>query len=258
MVMDGTANMRDADAAAAGETRKARQSHNAATVNAALLMNRVPDGDGVAALRAAIRDVFPGRIALLSSFGAESAVVLHLVAQADPATPVVFLNTGQLFAQTEQYQRELSERLGLTNVRVQKPEPEALSAEDPKGMLWQSDPDRCCYLRKVVPLERSLEGFDAWITGRKRFQGGRRTTLPVVEVENRRVKINPLAGWTQERLDAYFAAHDLPRHPLWEFGYPSIGCHPCTRPVAPGEDPRSGRWTGNGKTECGIHQNRWG
>ncbi|MEK9966457.1 MAG: phosphoadenylyl-sulfate reductase, partial [Rhodospirillaceae bacterium] len=108
------------------------------------------------------------------------------------------------------------------------------------------------------PMERALEGFDAWVTGRKRFQGGNRTTLPVVEVENRRVKINPLAGWSPQDVDAYFETHDLPRHPLWEFSYLSIGCHPCTRAVKPGEDPRAGRWDGSDKTECGIHGNRWG
>ncbi len=234
------------------------QSHNTAHMRAARLMNHVPDGVGEKIMRAAIEEVFPFRVAVLSSFGAESAVILHQVAQIDPATPVLFLETGQLFAQTIQYQEELSERLGLTDVRVVRPDPGKLARQDPNGDLWKSDPGACCHLRKVLPLENALEGFDAWITGRKRFQGGSRTTLPVVEVENKRVKVNPLAGWTQERLDGYFAEHDLPRHPLWEQGYLSIGCHPCTRPVEAGEDPRAGRWAGQDKTECGIHQSRWG
>lgn len=234
------------------------QSHNTAQMRASRLMNAVPDGNGAGLLRAAIEEIFPHRIAVLSSFGAESAVVLHQVAQIDPDLPVLFLETGQLFAQTLDYQTALSERLGLTNVRVQKPDSHALAEHDPRGDLWQRDPEACCDLRKVQPLSRALEGFDAWITGRKRFQGGTRTTLPVVEVENRRVKLNPLAGWSQADLDAYFTDHDLPRHPLWEFGYLSIGCHPCTRPVQPGEDPRAGRWSGNAKTECGIHGKPWG
>ena len=232
------------------------QSHNTAQMRAARLMNRVPDGVGEKLMRAAIKDVFAHRIAVLSSFGAESAVVLHQVARIDPATPVLFLDTGQLFAQTVQYQRELTERLGLTDVRVHRPDPVRLANRDPNNELWKTDPEACCRLRKVLPLEAALEGFDAWITGRKRFQGGSRTTLPVVEVENRRVKVNPLAGWTQERIDAYFDQHDLPRHPLWEFGFLSIGCHPCTRAVTAGEDARAGRWSGLGKTECGIHGSR--
>lgn len=233
------------------------QSHNTAQMRASRLTNAVPDGNGAGLLRAAIEEIFPHRIAVLSSFGAESAVVLHQVAQIDPDLPVLFLETGQLFAQTLDYQAALSERLGLTNVRLQKPDPHTLDRHDPKGDLWQRNPEACCDFRKVQPLSRALEGFDAWITGRKRFQGGTRTTLPVVEVENRRVKLNPLAGWSQADLDAYFATHDLPRHPLWEFGYLSIGCHPCTRPVRPGEDPRAGRWSGNAKIECGIHGKPW-
>lgn len=241
-----------------GEFEAPSQSHNSAHMRAALLMNLVPDGRGEKVLQAAIEEVFPFRIATLSSFGAESAVVLHMIASIDRAMPVIFLDSGQLFAQTLQYQEELSYRLGLTNVRVQHPEARDLAKADSDGMLWKTDPGACCHLRKVVPMERALEGFDAWVTGRKRFQGGNRTTLPVVEVENRRVKINPLAGWSPQDVDAYFETHDLPRHPLREFGYLSIGCHPCTRAVKPGEDPRAGRWDGSDKTECGIHGNRWG
>lgn len=233
-------------------------SHNRAQVEIARLMDRVPDGDGTAILDVALREAFAGRIAVMSSFGAESAVLLHLVARIDPATPVIFLDTGMLFAQTGQYQRALADRLGLTNVVAQKPDPDEVAAVDPAGDLWQRDPDACCNLRKVVPMERALAPYDAWVTGRKRFQGGARTALPVVEVENARIKINPLAGWSQQRLDDYFIEHELPRHPLYEFGYRSLGCHPCTRPVAPDEDARAGRWDGRDKSECGIHANRWG
>lgn len=233
-------------------------SHNQAQLEASRLLDRVPDSDGAKILEVALRDAFIGRIGVLSSFGAESAVLLHLVAQIAPATPVIFLDTGMLFAQTEQYHRALTAMLGLTDVRTQKPDADEIAAIDPAGDLSQRDPDACCNLRKVLPMERALAPFDAWVTGRKRFQGATRSALPVVEIENGRVKVNPLAGWSQQRLDDYFVEHALPRHPLYEFGYLSIGCHPCTRPVAPGEDARAGRWAGSDKTECGIHANRWG
>lgn len=235
-----------------------RLSHNQAQLEASRLLDLVPDGDGVRALEAALTDAFVGRIAVMSSFGAESAVLLHLVAKIAPQTPVVFLDTGMLFAQTEQYQRALTDMLGLTDIRVQKPDPDEVAAIDPAADLWRRDPDACCNLRKVVPMERALAPFDAWVTGRKRFQGATRSALPVVEIEGGRIKVNPLAGWSQQRLDDYFIEHQLPRHPLYEFGYLSIGCHPCTRPVAPGEDARAGRWSGLEKSECGIHANRWG
>jgi phosphoadenosine phosphosulfate reductase len=233
-------------------------SHNQAQLEASRLLDAVPESSGEKILEVALRDAFVGRIAVLSSFGAESAVLLHLVARVAPATPVVFLDTGMLFAQTDQYHRALTNMLGLTDVRIQRPDADEVAAIDPAGDLSQHDPDACCNLRKVLPMERALAPFDAWVTGRKRFQGATRSALPVVEVENGRVKINPLAGWSQQRLDDYFVEHALPRHPLYEFGYLSIGCHPCTRPVAPGEDSRAGRWAGRDKTECGIHANRWG
>jgi phosphoadenosine phosphosulfate reductase len=241
-----------------GDSPTPSQSYNTAQMRLARLMNRVPSGVGHKVMRAAIEEVFPHRIGVLSSFGAESAVLLHQVAVINPATPVLFLETGKLFAQTLQYQEALTARLGLINVRVHRPGLARVARLDPDGDLWRSDPEACCNLRKVVPLEPALEGFDAWISGRKRYQGGKRTTLPVVEVENRRVKINPLAGWSLDDINEYFVTHDLPRHPLWEFGYLSIGCYPCTRAVQPGEDVRAGRWSGLDKTECGIHGKPWG
>jgi phosphoadenosine phosphosulfate reductase len=210
-------------------------------------------GDALSLLRAMIRDEFPGRIALVSSFGADAAVLLHLVAQVDPATPVLFLDTGQHFALTRAYRQALATHIGLTDVRDIAPDAAALTAEDPGRDLWQRDPDGCCHLRKVVPLEGALRGFDAWITGRKRFQGASRAALPPVEAEAGRIKVNPLWSWSAADVDAYYVAHALPRHPLVAQGYPSIGCRPCTRAVAAGEDARAGRWAGTGKTECGIH-----
>ncbi|MGO9134633.1 MAG: phosphoadenylyl-sulfate reductase [Methylovirgula sp.] len=204
-------------------------------------------------LRLAIEDLFPGRVALVSSFGADSAVLLHMASEIDKALPVVFVDTLQLFPETLAYRDDLVTQLGLSNVITVTPEPRALAEEDPEKFLWARDPDRCCQIRKVLPLAKALDGYEAWITGRKRFQAATRSALPLFESEGDRVKINPLAGWTQERLDAYFDAHDLPRHALVKQNYLSIGCIPCTSPVKPGEDARAGRWRGRGKIECGIH-----
>ena len=199
---------------------------------------------------------FGDRLALVSSFGAESAVLLHLVAQVNPAMPVLFLDTGMLFAQTLDYRRNLAARLGLTGVRDLRPRFEDLATVDPDAELWQTDTDGCCHIRKVAPLDKALEDFDAWLTGRKRFHGGDRLRLPVVEKTGEQVKFNPLANWAKADLDAYVAQHRLPPHPLVASGFPSIGCWPCTSQVEEGADVRAGRWAGSEKTECGIHTAR--
>ncbi|MHA1113921.1 MAG: phosphoadenylyl-sulfate reductase [Alphaproteobacteria bacterium] len=217
------------------------------------LETRLEGRSAEARLVVAIREAFSGRIALVSSFGAESAVLLHMIAGIDPALPILFLDTRKLFGETPRYRDRLAARFGLTDIRVLRPDTADLGAEDADGILFQRDPDRCCAIRKGDPLARGLDGFDAWITGRKRFQGGARDALPVVEFVDGRIKINPLADWGKAELDAYFTAHDLPRHPLEADGFPSIGCMSCTDRVAPGEDVRAGRWRGRDKTECGIH-----
>ena len=194
-----------------------------------------------------------GRIAAVSSFGAESAVLLHLIAQVDRDVPVIFLNTQKIFGETLAYRDQLSEMLGLTDLRVFRPDPHRLAAKDATGLRWNYDPDGCCDLRKVEPLRRALAPFDSWISGRKGFQAGTRIAMPRFEEDEGRLKINPLADWDKPRLEAYFADHKLPRHPLEAQGYPSIGCAPCTSKVQPGEDPRAGRWRGWDKVECGIH-----
>ena len=204
-------------------------------------------------LEAAV-ETFGDSLALVSSFGAESAVLLDLVAKVKKDMPVLFLDTGMLFGQTLDYRRMLADRLGLTDVRDLRPLYQDLATADPDAKLWQSDTDACCGVRKVVPLARALSPFDAWITGRKRFQGGSRLALPVVEqAENGQIKFNPLANWTKADLDAYAAENELPAHPLVAQGFPSIGCWPCTKPVEDGQDARAGRWAGSEKTECGIH-----
>lgn len=216
---------------------------------------RYREADTQALLAAMICDEFRGGIALVSSFGAEAAVLLHLVAQIDPATPVIFLDTDKLFGETRRYRDELTSLLQLREVRTIKPDPERIEAFDPDGVLWYGNPNMCCRIRKVEPLARALAGFDAWITGRKGFHGGARTNLQRIEVNpnDGRIKVNPLADWRKADLDAYFECHALPRHPLEGDGFLSIGCMPCTDRVAPGEHARAGRWRGNEKTECGIH-----
>lgn len=205
------------------------------------------------AIAAAI-DEFRGRIALVSSFGAESAALLHLVAGAEPSTPVLFIDTDKHFVQTNAYREELTHRLGLTDVRQIRPDADEAAALDPKGDLWRRDNDACCALRKVRPLKQALDGFDVWITGRKRMHGSLRAFLPIVEAAPPHLKINPLARWSAEEIADYMARQDLPAHPLVETGFSSIGCWPCTAPTAPGDDARAGRWRGLPKTECGIHR----
>ena len=217
------------------------------------LTERYGELDGEALLQPFIEQEFPGRIALVSSFGAEAAVLLHAVAEIDRNLPVIFLDTGKLFGETLRYRDALAKRLGLAELRIVKPEAEALAEGDPEGVLWHADPDACCALRKVAPLRRALAGFDAWISGRKRFHGALRRFLPVIEASGEKIKINPLARWSKERIDAEFAVRDLPRHPLEADGFHSIGCMPCTERVAVAADPRAGRWAGREKTECGIH-----
>ena len=193
------------------------------------------------------------RFAAVSSFGADSAVLLHMLARVDPGLPVIFLDTGKHFEETLRYRDALAADFGLRNVRVYEPLPSALVLRDPQGDLHKTDVDACCNIRKVEPMARAVEPLVAWLTGRKRFQAATRTALPVFEATGPRIRINPLARWTSTDLAAYMRAHQLRENPLVAYGYLSIGCFPCTQPVKPGEDARSGRWAGQAKTECGIH-----
>lgn len=221
--------------------------------DAARLNGRFRGVDTQEMLRVALGEGLLGQVATVSSFGAESAALLHLVASVDRSVPVVFLDTGKHFPETIAYRDELVRFLGLTDLRIVQPDAEQLAARDESGLRWSYDPDGCCEIRKVEPLTRGLAGFDASFTGRKAFQAATRANLPRFELDGDRLKVNPLITWSKEELDAYFTAHDLPVNPLVAMGYPSIGCQPCTNKVAPGEDPRSGRWSGWNKTECGIH-----
>ncbi len=211
-------------------------------------------GNGRDVMAEALTGTLAGRLAVVSSFGAESAVLLALVAEIAPATPVLFLETRKHFPETLAYRDGLAAYLGLTDVRDVAPAPAELRRRDPGGELWQFDPDACCALRKVEPLEQVLLPFDGWITGRKRFQAATRARLPFVEAETGRLKLNPLADWDAVAVRQEFERRQLPRHPLVAAGYRSIGCAVCTRAVGVGEDSRAGRWSGSAKVECGIHQ----
>lgn len=209
--------------------------------------------DALTMLRTVFAEGLAGNVAVVSSFGTESAVLLDLVAKADPSVPVIFVDTKKMFAETLQYRDTLIKRLGFTDSRSVTPLPDVLAAKDATGLRWSYDPDGCCDIRKVEPMRRAKDGLDAWISGRKAFQSVTRQNLPRFEVEDGRLKINPLGDWTKADLEAWFEANDLPRHPLEAQGYLSIGCEPCTSKVLPGEDPRAGRWRGWDKVECGIH-----
>ena len=204
-------------------------------------------------IAAALKIVGRERLALVSSFGTESAALLKVMADVDPAIPVVFLDTGWLFQETLDYRDTLTQQLGLTDVRSIKPLEETLSREDPDKELWFSNPDACCRIRKVEPLARALKPFAAWINGRKRFQGGARTDIPVVEQDGTRLKFNPFANVSREEIEAIYKLGNLPPHPLVASGFLSVGCMPCTSRSEAGEDARAGRWRGRTKTECGIH-----
>lgn len=198
---------------------------------------------------------YKGRVALLSSFGAESAVLLHMVSEVDPSIPIIFLDTLKLFPETLAYRDLVVRELGLTNLRIIAPNPQDLQRVDPDGKLYDIDHDLCCHFRKSVPMEKAFEGFDVMISGRKRFHGATRSDLNPVSIDGDRLKIEPLAGFTALDLQTYMQKHNLPSHPLKLQGYHSIGCMPlaCTAPGGSADNPREGRWMGSEKTECGIH-----
>jgi phosphoadenosine phosphosulfate reductase len=210
--------------------------------------------DGLSVLRQAASELLPGDLAIVSSFGADSSVLLHMVAQVDPSLPVYFLETGKHFAETLAYVETLKRHLGLLRVTALVPDAADLARFDPGGDLWETDPDSCCHIRKTEPLDAAVAGFGGWVTGRKRYQTAERGVLPHFELTaDDRIKVNPLAYFSDVEVNAYKIEHGLPEHPLFDKGYKSIGCAPCTSVVAEGEDPRAGRWRGLNKKECGIH-----
>jgi phosphoadenosine phosphosulfate reductase len=209
--------------------------------------------EGRALLQSLIEKHFTKQIALVSSFGTESVVLLHMVASIDTSVPVIFVDTDKLFAETEDYRLKLERLFGLRDLRVARPVPSEIARNDPQSTLYRSNADLCCNIRKTAPLQEALSGFSAWINGRKRYHGGARAQLPTMEVIDGRLKIDPLAHFERQEINDYIKAHELPRHPLSEAGYDSVGCIPCTARSHDPENPRAGRWAGLKKTECGIH-----
>jgi len=226
---------------------------NLKAVDAAKLSKKLAAATPGEIVAEALRAIGRDRLAVASSFGTESATLLKIVADVDPSIPVLFLDTGWLFPETLAYRDALIARLGLTDVRTITPSADRLAQADPLRGLYATDPDACCYLRKVEPLSNALHHFDGWINGRKRYQGGLRTSIPAVEVEGPRLKFNPLARVTAAEIVQMFKSWDLPRHPLAGQGFTSLGCIPCTRRTNPGDSARAGRWADSEKTECGIH-----
>ena len=234
-------------------TQPARITTDAAPPSAATLNDALREASPAEVIAAALRAVGRDRLALVSSFGTESAALLKVMADVDPAIPVIFLDTGWLFEETLAYRDTLIAALGLRDIRSVKPSEDVLKRDDPDRDLWFTDPDPCCRIRKVEPLARALKPFDAWINGRKRFQGGLRADIPVVEDDGARLKFNPFASVTPQDIAAIYASAKLPPHPLVASGFLSVGCMPCTSRSESNEDARAGRWRGKGKTECGIH-----
>jgi phosphoadenosine phosphosulfate reductase len=223
-------------------------------VRAARLNQALASASPAAVIEKAIESVPAGRLAIVSSFGTESAVLLKYLADVDPALPVLFLDTGMLFEETLDYRDRLVDFFGLTDVRSLKPPVELVARRDPSRELWQRDTDSCCHIRKVRPLSDALGAFDGWINGRKRFQGGARAKIAHVESDGQLLKFNPLAALVRKDIEAVFEAEGLPRHPLEKMGFSSVGCMPCTSRSGDGEAPRAGRWRNQDRTECGIHR----
>lgn len=239
--------------ALASQPPSERTAQTTTLPSAETLDRALRDASPAEIVAAALQAVGCKRLAVVSSFGTESAALLKVAAEVDPAIPVIFLDTGWLFEETLAYRDTLVARLGLRDVRSIKPLEQALSRDDPERELWFSDPDACCAIRKVEPLARALAPFSAWLNGRKRFQGGARAAMPVVEQDGGRLKFNPFANVSREEIAAIYALAGLPPHPLATKGFSSVGCTPCTSRTVSGEDARAGRWRGRPKTECGIH-----
>lgn len=224
------------------------------SARAARLNEALAAAPPAAVIEKAIEAVPAGRLAIVSSFGTESAVLLKYVADVDPALPVLFLDTGMLFEETLDYRDRLIDFLGLTEVRSLKPQIDLVARRDPDRDLWLRDTESCCHIRKVRPLSDALGAFDGWVNGRKRFHGDVRANIDYVETDGRMLKFNPLAALARKDIEAVFEAEGLPRHPLEKLGFSSVGCMPCTSRTREGESPRAGRWRNQDRTECGIHR----
>ncbi|PIR31838.1 MAG: phosphoadenylyl-sulfate reductase [Alphaproteobacteria bacterium CG11_big_fil_rev_8_21_14_0_20_44_7] len=213
-------------------------------------------------IKTVINQEFKNEVALFSSFGAHSALLIDMVAEVNPKTPILFLDTEKHFAKTYEYVEQITKKLCLKNVHFLKPDPKLVKNTDPNGELWSIQPNRCCWMRKVEPLQRAIKelGIKALITGRKRYQTSERNDMGYFQVDADGIfRINPLAFWDKDKIAKEFKFRQLPQHPLVAEGYKSIGCEPCTIPVGENGDERDGRWAhtadlyGEQKSECGIH-----
>lgn len=213
-----------------------------------------PGVDAAAAIITWAAAQFMPRLAMTSSFQTQSVALLHILSRVRPDVPVVFLDTGYHFPETLAYRDDLIARFGLTVRSVRSAVPQSEQIRQHGDALYRRDPDLCCYINKVEPMRRALRDLDAWISGIRRDQTTNRASADPVELlPDGRVKVNPLVAWTHKDVWTYINRHDLPAHPLFSQGYLSVGCAPCTQPVAAGDDERAGRWAGADKTECGLH-----
>ena len=206
-------------------------------------------------LENSINNIFKKKMVYVCSFGTESAIILHMVSEIDRSLPIILLNTNYLFKETIEYKDYLISKFKFSNFKEISPSIEDLNINDTKGTLWKENPDLCCNIRKVLPLQKELQKYEAWISGRKSYHEGERTNLKFFEYINEKIVVNPLANVNRNFVDSYFKKHDIERHPLFESGYLSLGCTHCTVKTSMIDSPRSGRWADKIKTECGIHYN---
>ena len=201
-------------------------------------------------------DKFESKIVYVCSFGTESAIILSMISKINKNFPILLINTNFLFPETLEYKEKLLDNLGLHNCIEVTPEKESLKIYDPENNLWKTNVDKCCEIRKVIPLQKELEKFDSWISGRKSYHLDSRENLNPFEQANGKIIINPLVSMTKNQVEEYFNKNSLPKHPLFSEGYLSIGCINCTSKTTNFDNVRSGRWKNNSKTECGIHLQR--
>ena len=206
-------------------------------------------------LENSINNIFKKKMVYVCSFGTESAIILHMVSEIDKSLPIILLNTNYLFKETIEYKDYLINKFKFSNFKEIYPSIKDLKINDSEGKLWKEDPDLCCNIRKVLPLQKELKKYDAWVSGRKSYHAGERTNLKFFEYINEKIVVNPLANVNRNFVDSYFKKHDIERHPLFESGYLSLGCTHCTVKTSMIDSPRSGRWADKIKTECGIHYN---
>tara|TARA_B100000242_G_scaffold147935_1_gene105436 strand:+ start:307 stop:1005 length:699 start_codon:yes stop_codon:yes gene_type:complete len=202
-----------------------------------------------------INNIFKKKMVYVCSFGTESAIILHMISDIDRSFPIILLNTNYLFKETIEYKDYLIDKFKFSDFKEISPSVEDLKINDSKGTLWKEDPDLCCNIRKVLPLQKELQKYDAWISGRKSYHEEERKNLKFFEYINKKIVVNPLAKVKRDFVNSYFKIHNIERHPLFESGYQSLGCTHCTVKTSKIDSPRSGRWANKIKTECGIHYN---